>query len=362
MSLLPRALQKIFGQTGGTSEFGQIGSKAAGLPITTKDLETMQSLTQYLQGLSAIVSDQGTSVLPYLEDINSLFFLATSQLAYLMQSGIPEWNDETEYYQNVSFVSYNGKIWKDLYGTPGTPNLNYEPPANPDKWEVIAPVGSFALTDQANIETECSKGPVFTVTLGGNRTLDNPTNKVIGQSYIWVITQDGTGGRGLIFDTDFVFIGHDWVDKRPNAVTVIRGIVINSTQIRCEIDGSGERQYLESDGYFTVTGAPGTWTTDRAALIPYRTPDGIWRLRFNINGTVNSQSRTIFNLTISGVTFKSYASYFQPVCSYNNANVPALSYVSYTTNEIYILHTNSITIRYGVSGDIELDSKPTWAD
>lgn len=135
MSLLPRALQKIFGSTGGSGEFGQIGSKAAGSPATTKDLELMQDLTEYLQGLNAIVSDQGTSVLPYLEDINSLFFLTTSQLAYLMQSGIPEWNAETEYYQNVSYVVESGVIYKDIYGTP--PNLNFQPSTNQDKWEEI---------------------------------------------------------------------------------------------------------------------------------------------------------------------------------------------------------------------------------
>jgi len=134
MALLTRALQKIFGLSGGTSEFGQIGSKAAGTPVTTKNLETMQDLTEYEEGLSAIVSDQGTSVLPYLEDINSLFFLITSQLAYLMQSGVAEWNDETEYYKDVSFVVDEGVIWKDIFGTVGSPNLNFKPSTNPGKW------------------------------------------------------------------------------------------------------------------------------------------------------------------------------------------------------------------------------------
>lgn len=137
MAQLPRALQKIFGSTGAASEFGKIGSKAAGAPVTTKDLELMQSLSEYLLGLNAIVSDQGTSVLPYLEDINSLFFLTTSQIAYLFQSGIPEWDDETEYYLDVSLVVEGGITYKDIFGIGGTPNLNFQPSANPTKWEAV---------------------------------------------------------------------------------------------------------------------------------------------------------------------------------------------------------------------------------
>lgn len=137
MALLPRALQKIFGLTGGASEFGKIGSKAAGAPVTTKDLELMQTLTEYDQGMNAIVSDQGTSVLPYLEDINSLFFLTTSQIAYLFQAGIPEWDDETEYYLDVSLVVEGGITYKDTFGTGGTPNLNFQPSTNPTKWEPV---------------------------------------------------------------------------------------------------------------------------------------------------------------------------------------------------------------------------------
>lgn len=137
MALLPRALQKIFGSTGAASEFGKIGSKAAGAPVTTKDLELMQTLSEYDLGLPAIVSDQGTSVLPYLEDINSLFFLTTSQIAYLFQAGIPEWDDETEYYLDVSLVVEGGITYKDIFGTGGTPNLNFQPSANPDKWEPV---------------------------------------------------------------------------------------------------------------------------------------------------------------------------------------------------------------------------------
>ena len=151
MALLSRIAQKIFGLTGSINDFGQIGSAVAGSPTTTKDLDVIQSLSQYDVGLEAIVSDQGASVLPYFEDMNSLFFLTTSQLAYLFQSGIPEWDDETEYYQNVSLVLYNGDIWIDTFGTVGTPNLNFAPSTNLDKWRSLTT--EAALSDSGSVNS-----------------------------------------------------------------------------------------------------------------------------------------------------------------------------------------------------------------
>lgn len=62
-----------------------------------------------------------------------------------------------------------------------------------------------ALTDGATIATNAALGNVFTVTLGGNRTLSNPTNPTSGQKIVYRVTQDGTGSRTLSFGTAFRF-------------------------------------------------------------------------------------------------------------------------------------------------------------
>lgn len=64
---------------------------------------------------------------------------------------------------------------------------------------------TVALTDGATIATDCSLGNKFRVTLGGNRTLSNPTNMTDGQSCIWEIVQDATGSRTLTFGSKFAF-------------------------------------------------------------------------------------------------------------------------------------------------------------
>ena len=63
------------------------------------------------------------------------------------------------------------------------------------------------LTDGANISVNLNTGQNFTVTLGGNRTLDNPTNCVAGQVGSIFITQDGTGSRTLAYGSSWDFIG-----------------------------------------------------------------------------------------------------------------------------------------------------------
>jgi hypothetical protein len=62
------------------------------------------------------------------------------------------------------------------------------------------------LTDAATISISLtsSNSSLFTVTLGGNRTLQNPTNMPTGSDVKYfgiVVTQDSTGGRTLAYDT-----------------------------------------------------------------------------------------------------------------------------------------------------------------
>ena len=65
-----------------------------------------------------------------------------------------------------------------------------------------ANASSQTLTDAATISWDVSQGIVASITLGGNRTLSNPTNMKVG-SYILHVYQDGTGSRTLTFDTKY---------------------------------------------------------------------------------------------------------------------------------------------------------------
>lgn len=64
-----------------------------------------------------------------------------------------------------------------------------------------------ALVDGATINTVATAGELFKVTLGGNRTLANPSALTDGKRLTFQIKQDGTGSRTLAYGNKFKFPG-----------------------------------------------------------------------------------------------------------------------------------------------------------
>lgn len=97
-------------------------------------------------------------------------------------------------------------------------------------------VAPSALTYGANIAVDASLSNTFTVTLtGATAQLDNPTNLVDGQTLVFRILQDGTGGRALTFGTNYNF-GSEGLPtistSIANRLDVITGIS-NGTKVFC---------------------------------------------------------------------------------------------------------------------------------
>jgi hypothetical protein len=93
------------------------------------------------------------------------------------------------------------------------------------------------LTDASTIATDASLGNIFTVTLGGNRTLGNPTNPVNGQKAVWRIRQDGTGSRTISFGSDFRFsidVPMPALSTSANLTDYI-GAIYNSTDSKWDV-------------------------------------------------------------------------------------------------------------------------------
>lgn len=117
----------------------------------------------------------------------------------------------------------------------------------------------------------------------------------------------------------------------------------------------------------TVTSSLTNWATTRAVCIPYRVMDSsgnwnIWRMKFNIRGTCDSATRTSGTVSVTGVTFKNTSSFDQAIYGYCGAGQDInQGYVSANTSSITIQHASGATTYYVFSGDVELDSKPSWA-
>lgn len=114
MAKLSRVFQKLFGGDGDQTHYGQFASRATlGAPVFTKDPASIQQLSAFTQNgfLQAINSSNKA---PFLEDVNGLMLLAFYQIAYMFQSGIPEWEVSTEY-DTGSIVRKAGTA--ELYGS-----------------------------------------------------------------------------------------------------------------------------------------------------------------------------------------------------------------------------------------------------
>lgn len=103
---------------------------------------------------------------------------------------------------------------------------------------VLAPTIT-TLTDGATITPDFSSSCNFTVTLGGNRTLANPSNLVAGQSGSIFIVQDATGSRTLAWGSYWDFAGGTapTLTTTANAVDRVDYIVRSSTSIHAVFTG-----------------------------------------------------------------------------------------------------------------------------
>ena len=110
---------------------------------------------------------------------------------------------------------YDGSAWNTPAGSSG----GLDAAVDTDVWtgtsaaKAITPDALFdaskfqTLTDGVTITPDFGAGLNFKVTLGGNRTLANPSNAKDGQSGVIRVIQDGTGSRTLSYGANWRFPG-----------------------------------------------------------------------------------------------------------------------------------------------------------
>jgi hypothetical protein len=96
-----------------------------------------------------------------------------------------------------------------------------------------------ALTDGATITPDFAVANNFSVTLGGNRTLANPSNLTAGQGGVITITQDGTGSRTFAYGSYFKFPAGTapTLTTTAAAVDVLAYYVESATRITARLVG-----------------------------------------------------------------------------------------------------------------------------
>ena len=105
MANIIRKNQKVFAENAVNN--GQFGSLQDTTKILTQDLDILQANPAYKLGWNnATISGEK---LPTLEEFQSLNYINTSQITYLLNKGIPEWVVDAEY--------YIGDIQREIGGT-----------------------------------------------------------------------------------------------------------------------------------------------------------------------------------------------------------------------------------------------------
>lgn len=165
MSKLGRFTQKLFASNATTNQLSKYGSLAAGTPIrysgATVTPALIQSLSNYLDGWSGAVLGNNA---PAEEDMNSLFYLAFFQLAYLFQEGLPEYDAGTTYFIG-SVVQSSGVFYISI-----TDNNIGNALTTAANWRVVgSKIRSLSTTAVAAVGDELLRcdptAAAFTVTL-----------------------------------------------------------------------------------------------------------------------------------------------------------------------------------------------------
>lgn len=114
-----------------------------------------------------------------------------------------------------------GRLGSNIVGVDIGTAANYRANAS-DKLltadKVWSAAGAVGLTDAATIALDLSTGLNFSVTLGGSRTLGNPSNVKDGQTGYIKFTQDGTGTRVLSF-------GANWKNTSGKVLSTVAGTI-----------------------------------------------------------------------------------------------------------------------------------------
>jgi hypothetical protein len=111
-----------------------------------------------------------------------------------------------------AFVNESTGVWRCVYFLPATGYQAYDvDTAKLDveqTWTAQQTPKNGTLTDGATIDWDGdSNGQVVKVTLGGNRSMNAPTNINEHAIYLIRVTQDGTGSRTLSWNAAFKFAG-----------------------------------------------------------------------------------------------------------------------------------------------------------
>lgn len=215
MAKIPRKTQKIFAlnPVKPNSEFGAIQDGGIN---PSQDLDVLQQNDAWEDGWASATASPPFDI-PPLNDFQTLDYVETSQIAYILQEGIPEYDTGTNYAEK-SIVKQIGTY--DLYGSVINDNKGNALPsagASDDNWEFLNnmknPVGEFI--DRQLFESSGSwtvpsemteKGYIeVTVAGAGSGAIKGTSSSLLdGGDSSFGIELSATGGVSVVIQSNFI--------------------------------------------------------------------------------------------------------------------------------------------------------------
>lgn len=171
-------------------------SNTAGLFLANSTLATSLGIGGLLIGANVLVNSSSFGL-----GNSTVSFIANSTWFQMGNSSVTTTMNSSTFTGNVVVAaSYTGA------GIGNTLNYWANTPGKLITTDGLNQAGAYTtLIDAPTIAWDMSTGINFVVTLGGNRTLGNPTNPVIGRSGVLQVNMDATGSRTLSFGNNFFF-------------------------------------------------------------------------------------------------------------------------------------------------------------
>jgi hypothetical protein len=133
----------------------------------------------------------------------------------------------TNLYQVNDVVKYGREAYVCLQEQVGS-----TPSPTSTTWQALVPIGVTVLTDGATVNIDASLNDAFRLTLGGSRTLANPTNLRDGQQLFIRIKQGGTGSYTITWGSKYTFAG----GTEPTLSTAVGAVDV----LACQYDATDD--------------------------------------------------------------------------------------------------------------------------
>jgi len=215
-------------------------------------------------------------------------------------------------------------------------------------------VGSTVVNDEFKVElwsgTDATYATTTEVPLSGDDTSGDSFIKATNGGYINTFS----AGSDDYYELRIVKVGvlgvvsTDWIS--------LNDVVIGPGSITANLDPRWPR-YTDAD--FSITSNATSFSIHHAEAMPYQLTDGSWRMTFNFATTNDSTADQ--SITWTGVTFEATTNFIQSLSMLAGGAAQNTKAFANPNTSTITTDTDTANTAIRVSGDVALESKPTWA-